>query len=214
MKPKTKKKPKRGQVAKTNMNTKEHLLRVATTLFAEKGYDTVSIKDICDDVGISITAVHHHFGSKEKLLHAIFEEINESVLEAPLRILTRGSKTKEEFSVKFKLFFEETLLALLKIKNEVIISHNECGRFGELIDIGIYQNAIIDFYSDGQDKGFVSSSIDLEMISGMLLDRLIPQAIFHDQVKAIFNLDIEEQVFRTKWVDANTDLFLSGLLKR
>jgi len=211
---KTNKKSERGHTAKTNETTKEHLLRAAATLFARSSYDTISIKDICDEVGISITAIHHHFGSKEKLLHAIFEQINESAMEAPLRILARGSKTKEEFSIKFKLFLEETLLAMLKIKNEVVISYNESRRFGELIDNGIYQNAIIDFYSDAQDKGFVSKSIDLEMISGALLDRLAPQVIHLDQVKASFNLNIEEQTYRTRWVDANADLFLSGLLSR
>jgi len=214
VKAETKKRSRRGQAAKTNENTKERLLRAAAILFAEASYDTVSIRDICDHAGISITAVHHHFGSKEKLLHAIFEQINESVIEAPLRILARGSKTKEEFSIKFKLFLEETLLAMLKIKNELIISFNESRRFGELIDNGIYQDAIMDFYSDAQDKGFVSKSIDLEMISGALVDRLAPQVIQQDQIKASFHLDIEDQTYRTRWVNANADLFLSGLLSR
>lgn len=46
---------------------REDILVAATDLFAESGYDAVSIKSIADRAGTSKANVFHHFGSKESL---------------------------------------------------------------------------------------------------------------------------------------------------
>lgn len=53
--------------------TRERILRVAEQLFAERGYNAVSLRTITGDAGVNIAAVHYHFGTKEALLRAIFE---------------------------------------------------------------------------------------------------------------------------------------------
>src|SRR5437867_9871166 len=47
--------------------TKEHLLEVAGQVFAEKGYEEASVRDICTKAGVNVAAVNYHFGGKEKL---------------------------------------------------------------------------------------------------------------------------------------------------
>jgi AcrR family transcriptional regulator len=61
---------------------KERLIRVAMQLFAEKGFDGVTVRDISSAAGVSVGLVNHHFGSKEGLRAAVdqfflrqFEEI-------------------------------------------------------------------------------------------------------------------------------------------
>jgi AcrR family transcriptional regulator len=47
------------------------ILQVAETLFAEKGFDGTSIRNIAKDAKINIAMVSYYFGSKERLLESL-----------------------------------------------------------------------------------------------------------------------------------------------
>lgn len=49
--------------------------RVAKTLFAERGYDSVSISDIADQAACSKANIFHHFGSKEGLYFDVMRQV-------------------------------------------------------------------------------------------------------------------------------------------
>lgn len=51
--------------------TKEKITAVSLELFSRKGYSSVSIRDICKQVGIKESTVYYHFENKQ----AIFDEI-------------------------------------------------------------------------------------------------------------------------------------------
>ena len=51
--------------------TKEKIIAVSLSLFSQKGYTAVSIRDICGQVGIKESSVYYHFKNKQ----AIFDEI-------------------------------------------------------------------------------------------------------------------------------------------
>jgi AcrR family transcriptional regulator len=58
----------------TARSTKEQIVLAAERLFAERGYDGVSLREIGLAAGSSNnSAVQYHFGSKEQLVLAIFE---------------------------------------------------------------------------------------------------------------------------------------------
>ncbi|WP_281637748.1 TetR/AcrR family transcriptional regulator [Flavobacterium marginilacus] len=57
---------------KTDFNEKQiQILLVAENLFAEKGFDGTSIRDIAKEAKINIAMVSYYFGSKEKLLESL-----------------------------------------------------------------------------------------------------------------------------------------------
>ena len=53
--------------------TRERLMRSAERLFAERGIDAVSIRDITNDADANSASIHYHFGSKADLVAAILE---------------------------------------------------------------------------------------------------------------------------------------------
>lgn len=56
----------------TDYNDKQiQILQVAEKLFAEKGFDGTSIREISKQANINVAMVSYYFGSKEKLLEAI-----------------------------------------------------------------------------------------------------------------------------------------------
>jgi AcrR family transcriptional regulator len=58
-----------------------HIARVAARLFAEKGYDATSVREIVEAAGVAKPTVYYYFGSKEGLAQAL--------LSVPLSDLAR-----------------------------------------------------------------------------------------------------------------------------
>ena len=55
------------------MNTKEKIFDVALELFSKKGYDSVSLREIAEEVGIKKSSIYSHYPSKEAILMDIFD---------------------------------------------------------------------------------------------------------------------------------------------
>src|SRR5689334_6046794 len=53
--------------------TRARLLDAAEQLFAERGLDAVSVRDITELADANTAAIHYHFGSKHDLIAAILE---------------------------------------------------------------------------------------------------------------------------------------------
>jgi AcrR family transcriptional regulator len=53
--------------------TRERLMRAAERLFAERGIDAVSIRDITGEADANSASIHYHFGSKADLVAAILD---------------------------------------------------------------------------------------------------------------------------------------------
>lgn len=49
------------------------IIETAETLFADRGYDGTSVRDIADEAGVNVAMISYYFGSKEKLMEALFE---------------------------------------------------------------------------------------------------------------------------------------------
>lgn len=58
--------------------TKEKILDAAIDMFAARGYDRVTIRDIAAAVGIKESSIYKHYSGKEEILARIFEYVMES----------------------------------------------------------------------------------------------------------------------------------------
>lgn len=59
------------------VDRKGQILREATRLFAEFGFDKVTIKDLADACGITEPALYRHFSSKEAIYEAVLDSIEQ-----------------------------------------------------------------------------------------------------------------------------------------
>ena len=59
--------------------TREHLLTVATALFAERGYEATSIEAVLQEAGVSRGSLYHHFKGKDVLFEAVLEALETDV---------------------------------------------------------------------------------------------------------------------------------------
>jgi len=51
----------------TGDTTRERILQVAGPLFAERGFEEATVREICERAGANVAAVNYYFGSKERL---------------------------------------------------------------------------------------------------------------------------------------------------
>jgi AcrR family transcriptional regulator len=57
-----------------NKTTRDRLLKSAEMLFAQKGYDGVSVREITNVAQCNLAAVNYHFGNKKTLYLSVFRE--------------------------------------------------------------------------------------------------------------------------------------------
>lgn len=68
-------------------NTKAKIIKAATELFGEKGYNSTSIQDICRKAGVSKGGLFYYFSAKEEILFLIHDEFISYELERAYKII-------------------------------------------------------------------------------------------------------------------------------
>lgn len=69
-----------------SMETKAKIFRAAKYILQKNGYEALSIKNICEEAGVSNGSFYHHFKTKDDLLSYYIEEqpgINPDLLDLP-----------------------------------------------------------------------------------------------------------------------------------
>ena len=69
-----------------SQETKAKIFRAAKHILQKKGYEQLSIKNICEEAGVSNGSFYHHFKTKDDLLSYYIEEqprINPNLLDMP-----------------------------------------------------------------------------------------------------------------------------------
>lgn len=56
------------------MDTRQRILREALRLFSQRGYDTVSVEQIAEAVGIKAPSLYKHYKGKQDIFDAVFAE--------------------------------------------------------------------------------------------------------------------------------------------
>ncbi len=99
---------------------REQLLRAATRLFAERGYDGTSLQSIADAVGIKKPSLLHHFESKDALRQAVLDELLERWRETLPRLMLAATAGRGQFDAVTReivtFFAEDTNRARLLIR--------------------------------------------------------------------------------------------------
>lgn len=94
---------------KIDENAKEKILNTAIKLFAQKGYDGTSIREICKSANINICMISYYFGGKQEL----YQEIINNLVESQKSYMESFLDVDEDFSDKSKKELVEKLQTVL-----------------------------------------------------------------------------------------------------
>ncbi|HVP31610.1 MAG TPA: TetR/AcrR family transcriptional regulator [Myxococcota bacterium] len=75
--------------------TRDRILDAAETLFAERGFDGVAVRDIAARVGLNAASLYNHFPGKQALYEAVLERGLAPLLALVGRIAERGAATED-----------------------------------------------------------------------------------------------------------------------
>lgn len=88
------------------MDTKQKVKKIALELFAKKGYDAASLKEIAEKAGIKTPSLYAHFSGKEEIFLQVYEDvIKEHVLHVNSLMEKIENHTSEE---KLYIVLKET----------------------------------------------------------------------------------------------------------
>jgi AcrR family transcriptional regulator len=73
-------------------DTKDKILDTAERLFAERGLEATSIRDITAAAGANLGAINYHFDTKQKLIEAVFNRHIEPVNRRRLALLDQAER--------------------------------------------------------------------------------------------------------------------------
>lgn len=84
----------------SSASTKERILAAAEVLFAQRGFDGASLRQLTATAGVNLAAVNYHFGSKDKLVEEVFrrrlDTLNAHRLAALAKVAGEPDTTLED----------------------------------------------------------------------------------------------------------------------
>lgn len=154
---------------------RKELLSKCFDLFAQKGYGSITMRQIAQGMGVSTGTLYHYFSSKEALFEQLVEKVSQQDVSAALAEL-EGTKTLQEamlalgrYLVKNEDYFIKWTFVWVdfcqyqdskKMLNQSIVFKYVNQR---------YQQAVCEFLGT-QDK--ILASFILSFINGLILEKL------------------------------------------
>lgn len=85
--------PRKAAVeAGDSASTRERILRAALEVFATRGFEAASLREITDKAGVNVAAIHYHFGTREVLVHELMLAVAGPLNALRLEALERASR--------------------------------------------------------------------------------------------------------------------------
>ncbi len=148
-------------------NTKELILEAGVDLFAEKGYQGTSVRDLAARVGIRESSLYNHFPGKEAILEGILEYYLKGIGEAMLsdgemEAFASSEQDPVRLWLKGSAYYSARLPRLSEKINRII--HNEmyldekCRRFFLHHILSVQKSLTEYLLKDLVDRGMIRDS--------------------------------------------------------
>ena len=98
-------------VSRDDQETRARVLNAAARLFAERGFATVTVRDICRKARANVAAVNYHFGGKQGLYTAVMQSaigVMHSTTEAA-REAGHGRRPEEQLRAYIAVFVQRVM---------------------------------------------------------------------------------------------------------
>ncbi|MES2629210.1 MAG: TetR family transcriptional regulator [Bacteroidota bacterium] len=185
----------------------QQIISAAERLFASKGFDGTSVREIAQEAGVNLAMISYYFGSKEKLLEAIFDERIiyfrtelESVINDP-----KIEPLKKVYQLLDKLVdrnFERSCFHRIMIREQIDSPNkNEFIQKMILESKKRTQELVKKIIHEGQEKGVFKKNIDISLMMMTLfgtINQMTTTQHFYQEINGLQHLTTEELQTRLK----------------
>jgi AcrR family transcriptional regulator len=186
-----------AQINPANNDTKTRIFMTAAEMFATQGYDRVSIRQICEKVGVGKPTLYYYFKDKESLLNELIDYtllISRELMKKHTENITEFSKrlfgmvkAHQEFALNYPYFVQlfrmnDFMFLPIRIREQMISYGN--GMFLKLLE----------FLEEGQQNGYLSPDVDLTILAHTMvgtLNQLLHRYLFLNDQKVMSDNNLD-----------------------
>jgi AcrR family transcriptional regulator len=200
---------------------KTHIINTAVELFAEKGFEGTSIRDIATKASVNVAMINYYFGSKEKLFECMVEEkaaytrgiLEEIVNDQSLSEIEKIDRIIDSYVLR--LFTNRIFHRV--IHQEMMLSHRES--LQQVIVNILFPNSVIikGLIEAGIKKG-VFKKVDSTLVIATLIGTINQVLLSRRMCNKLLDKDenyvpYEDPKFKKRLSDHLKELMHSYLLK-
>jgi AcrR family transcriptional regulator len=173
--PKKGRKAGRGSSDGAEPVRQNELLNIAADLFADRGYNATTVRDIADAAGILSGSLYHHFDSKESMIDTILSSFIDQTLAQYEGVVAEGKGPTETFEGLVRA----SLDSMVGSRSAILIYQNEARflaaqpRFSYLRDAHRrFERIWTDVLKEGIAAGEFRDTIDPKLVYRLILDKV------------------------------------------
>lgn len=206
---------------KNNLKTKrngqkgrQRLIDTSMQLFAERGFDGVTVRDIAREADVSIGLINHHFDSKEGLREAVdkhfIERTSKAVARASRELAEADFEKVEEYQRNWILQYEDEWPRVAAYLRRAI---TENSAWGENLFREYYQ-AVSETITRADAEGKVASDTDRLWLPLLYMFLLIGPLVLDPYIKSMFGRSTYEPEMWGRFQKSMRQLFWLGASPR
>ncbi len=196
--------------------SKDKIEQAAKKLFAIRGYDSVTTREIADDAGVSLSSLSYHFKTKELLLRHLIRQFMDTHTHAEVSSLA-NVESLSEFQVRIEIFIETQVVILFKDVHLFRLFHNEMERRNPIV-IEFTEDPkrtllppLINFFKQAQRKKILASDVDAQMAALMIFTEIIVGVLTDDLGNPFIPGSLRKEEIRKKWIKNLLRIVLGGI---
>jgi AcrR family transcriptional regulator len=195
------------------------IIQVAERLFAGKGFSGTSIRDIAHEADINVSMISYYFGSKEKLIEALFEVRTQESTERMDNIVSNEDLTPLQ---KINILIDGVIDKFLGnqcFHNIMLREQLSVGDRTQVISDLIFQlklknwQGIESILREGQQKGHFRNNIDVGLLSSTLYGTVNHIMTTQSFYRKINNLESMDQAEFDKYLKNQLSKHLKSIFK-
>jgi AcrR family transcriptional regulator len=175
------------------------LIQAAEKLFADKGFDGTSVRDIAETAGMNLAMISYYFGSKEKLMEAMFLYRSESfklklvslIEDKKLDPMQKVEKLIDQYIDKLSgnQCFHRVMVREQMVNNNGFIAN-------QIIEMKKRNHHLIQqVIQEGQKKGMFKKNVDTTLLMMTLtgtVSQMITTQHYYREINGLQSMSEEE----------------------
>lgn len=195
------------------------IIEAAEKLFATNGYEGTSVRDIAQEAGVNLAMISYYFGSKEKLLEALFDCRSSTIIVQLETVLLNSSmeplqKIYHLIETVVEKVFTQQYFHKIMVR-EQMTHHLQKGPIADMIHQTKKRNQemVRQLIHEGQKKGVFKKNIDVPLMLVTLFGTANQLVTTQHYYREINNLqDMSDEDFK-KLLKKKLSLHLKTLFK-
>lgn len=193
------------------------IITAAERLFSVKGFDGTSVRDISQEAGVNVAMISYYFGSKDKLMEAVFEEKTKK-MRLKMEDLLQNTKmtTHDKVNVLIDEYVEKFLsqpqFHKIMLLEQIV---DKPGGVAEMI-LGMKKRnhvLIKKLIQEGQKRGEFKRNIDTVLMMGTLVGIVSQMIIARRYYREVNNLEhLTEEEFNI-YIRKKLTAYIKNLFK-